>query len=116
MDLRTTKFFDLGAAATGSIGVFIEAFNLFNTANFGGSFSGNARSTNFRQPTDFVPGSATRARCNSARGSCSRPDEREQEAVRSHSAADGLFLVVRTTEHDSLPGRSARHLHGSTTM
>ena len=36
--------------------MFVEAFNLFNTANFGGSFSGNARSTNFRQPTDFVPG------------------------------------------------------------
>jgi hypothetical protein len=38
------------------LGVFVEGFNLFNTANFGGSFSGNSRSTNFLQPTDFVPG------------------------------------------------------------
>ena len=56
VDLRTTKFFDLGGAGGRKLGVFVEAFNLFNTANFGGSFSGNARSTNFRQPTDFVPG------------------------------------------------------------
>jgi hypothetical protein len=56
LDLRTTKFFDLGGGGNRKVGVFIEAFNLFNTANFGGSFSGNSRSTNFRQPTDFVPG------------------------------------------------------------
>ena len=55
-DLRTTKFFDLGGAGSRKLGVFVEAFNLFNTANFGSSFSGNSRSTNFRQPTDFVPG------------------------------------------------------------
>ena len=56
MDLRTTKFFDLGGGGNRKVGVFIEAFNLLNAANFGGSFSGNSRSTNFRQPTDFVPG------------------------------------------------------------
>jgi len=55
-DLRTTKFFNLGAGDSRRVGVFVEAFNLFNTANFGGSFSGNSRSTNFRQPTDYVPG------------------------------------------------------------
>jgi hypothetical protein len=56
VDLRTTKFFNLGASGARRIGVFVEAFNLFNTANFGASYSGNARSANFRQPTDFVPG------------------------------------------------------------
>lgn len=56
VDLRTTKFFNLDGSGTRRIGVFIEAFNLFNTANFGSSFSGNSRSANFRQPTDFVPG------------------------------------------------------------
>ena len=54
LDLRTTKFFGLGGARR--IGVFAELFNIFNTANFGGNFTGNARSTNFRQPGGFIPG------------------------------------------------------------
>ena len=33
-----------------------EIFNLFNTTNFGGSYTGNARSATFRQPTGFIPG------------------------------------------------------------
>jgi hypothetical protein len=39
-----------------SLGVFFEAFNLFNTANFGNSYTGNGRSATFRQPTGFIPG------------------------------------------------------------
>ena len=53
-DLRTTKFFTLGGDRR--IGVFAEAFNLFNASNFGNSYTGNARSATFRQPTGFIPG------------------------------------------------------------
>ena len=39
------------------VGVFVEAFNLLNNVNFGGSYTGNATSTNFRQPSGgFIPG------------------------------------------------------------
>ena len=34
LDLRTTKFIDLGGERT--VGVFVEVFNVFNTVNFGG--------------------------------------------------------------------------------
>jgi hypothetical protein len=54
MDLRTTKFFSLGGER--KIGVFAEAFNLFNQANFGSSFTGNGRSATFKQPTALIPG------------------------------------------------------------
>ena len=54
LDLRTTKFFDLGAERR--LGLFVEGFNLFNTANFGERYQGNGRSTAFRQPNNFVAG------------------------------------------------------------
>ena len=54
LDLRTTKFFNLGGER--KVGVFAEVFNLLNTVNFGGSYTGNARSATFRQPTGFIPG------------------------------------------------------------
>ena len=53
-DLRATKF--LGFGGERRIGLFAELFNLFNTANFGGEYNGNARATTFRQPTGFIPG------------------------------------------------------------
>jgi hypothetical protein len=53
-DLRTTKFFELGGDKR--IGLFAEAFNVFNTANFGERYQGNGRSATFRQPNAFVPG------------------------------------------------------------
>jgi len=53
-DLRTTKFFGLGQER--KIGVFAEAFNLFNAVNFGNSFTGNGRSATFKQPTGVIPG------------------------------------------------------------
>jgi len=53
-DIRSTKFFALGGDR--KIGLFVETFNVFNTANFGGSYGGNARSTTFRQATGFIPG------------------------------------------------------------
>ena len=54
MDLRTTKFFQLGGDRR--LGVFAEVFNVFNAANFGGQYNGNGRSAVFQQPTGFVPG------------------------------------------------------------
>jgi hypothetical protein len=38
------------------LGAFAEFFNLFNTANFGNNYTGNARSSAFRQPNGFVAG------------------------------------------------------------
>ena len=52
-DLRTTR---TSASRGKKIGSFVEFFNLFNTANFGGSYGGNARSTTFLQATGFIPG------------------------------------------------------------
>lgn len=54
LDLRTTKFFNLGGARR--LGVFVEAYNLLNRANFGNSFNGNGRAATFRLPNGFVPG------------------------------------------------------------
>jgi hypothetical protein len=54
-DMRSTKFFDLGTADR-KIGVFVEFFNLFNTANFGAPYQGNGRSSTFRQPNGYIPG------------------------------------------------------------
>jgi len=53
-DLRTTKYFGLGGDK--KIGLFAEFFNLFNTVNFGGAYTGNVRSATFLQPTGFIPG------------------------------------------------------------
>ncbi len=54
LDLRTTKFIDLGGERR--VGVFVEVFNVFNTVNFGGQYNGNGRSSAFLQPTGFIPG------------------------------------------------------------
>ena len=55
LDLRTTKFFELGGDRR--IGVFAEFFNLFDTVNLGSAFNGNASSSTFQQPTGaYVPG------------------------------------------------------------
>ena len=35
--------------------VFVEAFNLFNTVNFGNAFQGNGRSATFRQANGYIP-------------------------------------------------------------
>ena len=56
LDARVTKFFTVGQQAR-RLGVFAEIFNLFNTVNFGREYQGNARSTLFKQPTGFIPGS-----------------------------------------------------------
>jgi hypothetical protein len=52
-DMRSTKYVNLGAEK--KIGIFVEAFNLFNTNNFGSSYTGNASSATFGQPTGFIP-------------------------------------------------------------
>ena len=53
LDLRVTKFFTFWE--TRRLGVFAEFFNLFNTANFGQNYNGNALSAVFRQPVGFIP-------------------------------------------------------------
>ena len=54
LDVRGTKFFDLGGDRR--IAVFAEVFNALNNANFGGSYTGNARSVLFRHPSGgFIP-------------------------------------------------------------
>jgi hypothetical protein len=54
MDLRGTKYLPFGGER--KLGIFVEAFNLFNRANFGAAYGGNARSATFQIPTGFVPG------------------------------------------------------------
>jgi hypothetical protein len=56
LDCRVTKNFELGQQNR-KLGVFVEFFNLFNTANFGQVYNGNGRSVNFRQPVGLMPGS-----------------------------------------------------------
>jgi hypothetical protein len=55
LDVRATKFFDLGSERR--IATFVEVFNALNNVNFGGSYTGNGRSVLFRQPSGgFIPG------------------------------------------------------------
>jgi len=53
LDMRLTKFLPFGA--TRRLGLFVEVFNVFNRANFGNRFQGNARSAVFRQPIALIP-------------------------------------------------------------
>jgi hypothetical protein len=55
MDLRATKFFNLGSQSR-RVSVFAEFFNLFNTVNFGNNYVGNALSTQFRRPQGLMFG------------------------------------------------------------
>jgi len=55
LDARVTKFFTVGQENR-KLGAFIEFFNLFNTANFGGVYNGNSRSVLFRTPSALLPG------------------------------------------------------------
>jgi len=55
LDARVTKFFTVGQENR-KLGVFVEFFNLFNTANFGGVYNGNSRSVLFRTPSALLPG------------------------------------------------------------
>ncbi len=53
-DLRVSKYIKFGDRA--KLGLFFEAFNLFNTRNFGNSFSGSALSSLFKKVTGYMPG------------------------------------------------------------
>ena len=55
LDARVTKFFAVGQENR-KLGVFVEFFNLFNTANFGQVYTGNATSVNFKRPSALMPG------------------------------------------------------------
>ena len=54
LDLRVTKFVGLGGPRR--LGLFVELFNIFNTANFGAEYSGNGRSSNFGEPQGLIAG------------------------------------------------------------
>jgi carboxypeptidase family protein/TonB-dependent receptor-like protein len=54
-DARVTKYFTVGQENR-KLGVFVEFFNLFNTANFGQVYNGNSRSVLFKQPSALLPG------------------------------------------------------------
>jgi hypothetical protein len=54
VDIRTTKFFELGS--TRRLGLFVEVLNLTNTVNFGAEYNGNGRSSAFQKPDGYIPG------------------------------------------------------------
>jgi hypothetical protein len=67
LDLRGTKFFNLGKEGKRKIGVFVEGYNLTNRANFGNLFNGNCSAklvngqyqcsnANFEAPNGYIPG------------------------------------------------------------
>jgi hypothetical protein len=67
LDLRGTKFFNLGDEGKRKIGVFVEGYNLTNRANFGNLYNGNCSAkqisglyecsnANFEKPNGFIPG------------------------------------------------------------
>ena len=51
VNLRVSKFFKFKEEM--KLGLFFEAFNLFNTSNFGNSFDGTIGSQNFKKPVNF---------------------------------------------------------------
>jgi hypothetical protein len=51
VDLRISKFLDFREHRR--LALYFEAFNLFNTANFGNSYDGTFGSPNFRKPLSF---------------------------------------------------------------
>jgi hypothetical protein len=53
VDMRTTKFIELGADRR--LGLFLETFNIFNNVNHGNAYNGNGRSAAFRTPTGYMP-------------------------------------------------------------
>jgi hypothetical protein len=55
VDLRSTKFIELGGGGARRLGIFVELFNVFDTVNFGSAYNGNGRSSAFRQPTGYLP-------------------------------------------------------------
>jgi hypothetical protein len=67
LDLRGTKFFNLGKDGARKLGVYVEGFNLGNRANFGNSYNGNCSAilvngsyqcanANFQKPDGYIPG------------------------------------------------------------
>jgi TonB-dependent receptor-like protein len=55
LDARVTKYFTVGQENR-KLGVFVEFFNLFNTANFGGNYNGVGTSVLFKTPASLMPG------------------------------------------------------------
>jgi hypothetical protein len=51
LNVRVSKFFNFGE--TKKLGLFFEAFNVFNTANFGREFQNVSKTPDFGRPTNF---------------------------------------------------------------
>jgi hypothetical protein len=51
LNVRVSKFFNFGE--TRKLGLFFEAFNVFNTANFGREFQNVTGSSDFGKPINF---------------------------------------------------------------
>jgi len=51
LNVRVSKFFNFSERM--KLGLFFEAFNVFNTANFGNSFQNVVGETDFKKPTNF---------------------------------------------------------------
>ncbi len=51
LNLRVSKFFKFHDRV--KLSMFVEAFNLFNTGNFGNSYDGTVGSPNFRRPINY---------------------------------------------------------------
>jgi len=51
VNVRVSKFFNFGE--TKKLGLFFEAFNVFNTGNFGNSFENHTGADDFKKPINF---------------------------------------------------------------
>jgi hypothetical protein len=51
VNVRVSKFFNFGE--TKKLGLFFEAFNVFNTGNFGNSFENHVGADDFKKPINF---------------------------------------------------------------
>jgi hypothetical protein len=51
LNVRVSKFFNFGE--TKKLGLFFEAFNVFNTGNFGNSFQNVTGEADFGKPINF---------------------------------------------------------------
>jgi hypothetical protein len=65
LDLRGTKFFNLGKEGARRLGFYVELYNLTNKANFGNTYAGGCSAqtvggpctnANFEKPQGYIPG------------------------------------------------------------
>jgi hypothetical protein len=71
LNVRVSKFFNWGEKY--KLGLFFEAFNVFNTGNFGNQFQNRTGEPDFGKPVNFFGATGSRAAGNSVPGSVRRP-------------------------------------------